>query len=65
MSIIYSLKKWKSEAKGQAGSTWVELLLEQHIIEYLLYICPSRYTDYTAVAVTALMFISSSSDKRD
>ena len=35
MTIIYGLKKWKSEAEGQASSR--------------------RYTDYTAVAVTALM----------
>lgn len=62
MTVIYGLKKWKSEAIGQAERAWVEmhsfLIIEQHIIEYLLYIGPSQCTDYTAVVVTALMLLN-------
>lgn len=46
MSVIYGIKKWKSKAIGQAGRAWVEMLsfliIEQHIIEHLLFIGPSH-----------------------
>lgn len=47
------------EVRGQAESTGEIHSFLNNALEYLLYIGPSQYTDNTAVAVTALIFIPS------